>query len=126
MKRKSNGFTLIELVITIAIIIVLSTISVPIYKRYTLNAKRTEGYVLLGIIRDAQFKYYSEYRSFLSGGASSIKSHAVFSCNEDVLGVDARVNKYFTSFSFNGGVSDFTVYAGSAKEGTLTDRKSVV
>lgn len=120
MTITKKAFTLTELVITIAIIIVLATISTPIYKKYVLESRRSEGYILLGTIRDAQMRYYSEFRRFLSGNNSSIKSYAVFSCNENVLGVDARTNKYFTSFRLDGGAYDFIVYAQSRDAGIIT------
>ena len=65
MKKNIKGFTLIEMVITIVIIIVLSSISVPIYKDYVRDAKLGVGHVLLSRIRDAQLRYYDEYGSSL-------------------------------------------------------------
>lgn len=100
-KTNKTGFTLIELVITIALIVVLSMVSTPLYKNYTKNSKRSEGYLLLGAIRDAQMQYLSEYRCFLSGDKSSIGKTDTYSCKEDVLGIDARGNKYFTWFNIN-------------------------
>ena len=57
---KKKGFTLVELVITIAIVIILSVISVPIYRGYVDKAKWSEAYALLGMIYSAQKNYYSE------------------------------------------------------------------
>lgn len=96
--NKLKGFTLIELVITIAIIIILSSISAPIYKNHTKNAKLTEAYALLGAIRDAQVTYRQEYRTFLYCRNSSAKEKES-TCNDEVLGIDARVNKYYTWFN---------------------------
>ena len=94
--KKIKGFTLVELVIVIAIVIILSVVSVPIYRGYMRNAKMAEGYALLGTILSAQKAYYSQYGNFihinrLSGGT--------YTNNEEVLGVNAIGNKYFTSFS---------------------------
>lgn len=101
MKIKIKGFTLTELVIAIAIIIVLSTISVPIYKDYVYNSKITEGYLLLSSIRDAQMRYYNEYGSFLDDNASSFKALGTYTSYESVTGVDARTNKYFKTFNWD-------------------------
>ncbi len=92
MERKLKGFTLVELVITIAIVIILSVISVPIYRGYVNKAIMSEGYALLGQILSAQKAYFSEYGNFLREQEMS----GVWTCNETVLGIDARGNKYFT------------------------------
>ena len=97
---KKKGFTLVELVITIAIVIILSVISVPIYRGYVDKAKWSEAYALLGMIYSAQKNYYSEYGNFLDENQSS-SGTGNFTCNEEVLGIDARGNKYFTFFTVN-------------------------
>ncbi len=86
-----KGFTLVELVIVIAIVIILSVVSVPIYRGYVDKAMISEGYGLLGMILSAEKAYYSEYGNFYH-------TNTVWTCNESTLGVDARSNKYFTYF----------------------------
>ncbi len=95
IKQKSNrsGFTLVELVIVIAIVIILSVISVPIYRGYVDKSKMAEGYALLGTILSAQKAYYSEYGNFLTHKDSS--GDTVY---DVVLGIDGRSNKYFSNF----------------------------
>ena len=92
--KKLKGFTLVELVITIAIVIILSVISVPIYRGYIDKAKLSEAYALLGTLLSASKAYYSEYGNFpLYHGAGN-----GWTSSDPVLGVDARSNKYFTFF----------------------------
>ena len=91
--KSKNGFTLVELVIVIAIVIILSVISVPIYRAYVNKAKWTEGYALLSTILSAQKAYYSEHGNFLraqEGGGDTAYN--------PILGIDVRGNKYFTWF----------------------------
>ena len=66
MKRpdKLQGFTLIELMIVIAIIAFLSIVSVPSLLRFLAKAKRTEAQVHLGSLYTAQKSYYAENNSY--------------------------------------------------------------
>ena len=86
------AFTLVELVITIAIVIILSVISVPIYRGYVDKAKYAEGYALIGQILSAQKAYYSEYGNFL------LHEHSGWTSYDTKINIDARGNKYFTYF----------------------------
>ena len=89
------AFTLVELVITIAIVIILSVISVPIYRGYVDKAKWSEGYALLGTILAAQKAYYSEYGNFYIRN----EAWSNWTSYENALGIDARGNKYFSLFT---------------------------
>lgn len=48
MKNLQKGFTLIELMIVVAIIGILAAVALPAYQDYTIRAKVTEGIVLAG------------------------------------------------------------------------------
>ncbi len=97
--KRLKGFTLVELVITIAIVIILSVVSVPIYNGYTRKAKMSEGYALLGMILSAQKAYFSEYGNFLQDYMSVIGGDNNFVAADTVFNIDARGNKYFTAFN---------------------------
>lgn len=47
-KSKLRGFTLIELMITVAVVAILSAIAYPSYQEYVLRSRRVEAQSLLG------------------------------------------------------------------------------
>lgn len=61
LQKSSWGFTLIELMIVVAIIAFLSIIAVPNIMNFLAKAKRTEVYVNLGAIWAAEKYYFSEH-----------------------------------------------------------------
>ncbi len=68
--KGSQSFSLIELMIVIAIVAFLSTLAIPNFMRFLAKAKRTEAYMNLGSIYTAQKAYFAEhghYSSSLSG-----------------------------------------------------------
>lgn len=71
---KRFGFTLIELMIVIAIIAFLAVISVPSFMRFLAKAKRTEAYMQLSSIYAAQKAYYAEHGTYANqlGGPNSL------------------------------------------------------
>ena len=60
LMKKSCGFTLIELMITVAIVAILAAIAYPSYTEYVLRARRAEGKSVL--LQAAQWmeRYYTE------------------------------------------------------------------
>lgn len=58
---KKNGFTLIELMIVVAIIAFLAVIAVPSFMKFLSKARRAEAYMNLNSIYTAQKAYWAEY-----------------------------------------------------------------
>ena len=55
-----KGFTLIELMIVVAIIGILAAIAIPAYQDYTIRAQVTEGLSLAGGVQTAVADYYAQ------------------------------------------------------------------
>lgn len=60
-RTRQTGFTLIELMIVVAIVGVLAAIAVPLYRHYETRAKISEGLVLAQPLKQAVAAYYSTH-----------------------------------------------------------------
>lgn len=70
-KRNQNGFTLIELMIVVAIVGILAAIAVPAYQDYTIRARVTEGLSLAAQAKTIVAENAANAQSSLSAGAST-------------------------------------------------------
>ena len=66
LKSSARGFTLLELVIAVAILAVLSTLAMPAYRSYRLRANRAEARAALLSLAAAQEKYYLTCNSYVA------------------------------------------------------------
>ena len=83
MKRSiQKGFTLIELMIVVAIIGILAAVALPAYQDYTVRARVTEGLVLSASAKLAVAENAANGKAFASGwtapsGMKNVKSVAI-------------------------------------------------
>jgi type IV pilus assembly protein PilA len=95
--RSERGFTLIELMIVVAIIGILSAIGVPAYLSYAARAQVMEGLNLSGGWKVAIVEYYNEYGSWPS--------------QSDLNGTSPSVGVYASNVTVTTGVIQIT-YGG--------------
>ena len=123
LHTRRGGFTLIELMIVVAIIGILAAIAIPNFLRFQLKAKSSEGKTNLAAIRTAEESYFAEYGNYVSAlpspptiadNTKTAFSHAVPGEGFDRIGWAPEGEVYFFySVEINSDADQFTA-AGHA------------
>ncbi len=66
------GFTMIELMIVVAVVAILAAVAVPAYSDYVTRSKITDATTKLGDFRTQMEKYFMDNRSYLNGAACGV------------------------------------------------------
>ena len=73
MKYASKGFTLIEVMIVVAIIGILAAIAYPSYDEYVKRGNRTEGQAFLSDVAARQERYFSQNNKYITADTSAAR-----------------------------------------------------
>jgi type IV pilus assembly protein PilA len=106
-KKVQKGFTLIELMIVIAIIGILAAIAIPAYQNYTIRSQVTEGLSLADGWKTAISEYYAQNGSFPAGSTTSTAGVA-----GDVSVTGASAGKYVSAITVAAGGNIIVAYGG--------------
>jgi len=89
MKKAQQGFTLIELMIVVAIIGILAAIAIPAYQDYTIRAQVSEGMTLAGGAKTAIAEFYDQRGTFPTANTSAGLASSGSIVGNYVTGVNA-------------------------------------
>ena len=94
--RSERGFTLIELMIVVAIIGVLAAVAIPKYQNYVAKSKQVEADEIFSAIYTSEILYQSQYGTYAG--------------SEAAMGIDMTGRRYYSVATFTN-VTDFTYTA---------------
>jgi type IV pilus assembly protein PilE len=72
MTRRNKGFTLIELMITVAIVGILAMIALPSYESYVQRTRRAEAKTELSALAQRLERCFSQFGTYLTGTGCSV------------------------------------------------------
>lgn len=90
-KAKTTGFTLIEVMITVAIVAILAAVALPSYRNYTIRGKIPEATGQLQTKRVRMEQFFQDNRTYVAGTAGN---------------ADTTSSQYFDFSSLNDGGTD--------------------
>jgi len=112
MKSIQKGFTLIELMIVVAIIGILAAIAIPAYQDYTIRAQVTEGLNLASDLKAGVGEVYAQTGDFAGIGLAQV----------GVSGATNKSGKYVTGIDVDDGVITIT-YGGAQANAKISGKK---
>lgn len=115
MKKTVFGFTLIELMITVAIISILAAVAIPAYTQFIKKSRRSDAKIALMGLAQAQATHYTDYRQYADKIGDSTDSNTIrcktFCSEIKSGGKGLSPDKHYTLSIPQGSTSGYTLTA---------------
>ena len=103
-RRPADGFTLIELMIVVAVVGILAAVAYPLYTEYVQRSRITEATSTMNDMRVRMDQYFQDNRTYANGGACGV-ADPPFNAGESSFQVQcagADANGYTLNANGNG------------------------
>jgi type IV pilus assembly protein PilA len=117
MNTTQKGFTLIELMIVVAIIGILAAVAIPAYQNYVIRGQVTEGLSLAAGWKTAIAEFYAQNGTFPTGASTTGSATQIAVAN---AGVGASAGKYVSNVTVVAGGQIKITYSGPSVNAKLT------
>lgn len=78
---KQRGFTLVELLVVIAVIGILASVAIPSYSNYSIRGKLMEATSALSDARIKMEQFYQDNRTYIGGTCPAATTNFTYACS---------------------------------------------
>ncbi len=121
-KRNQHGFTLIELMIAVAIVAILASVAYPAYTDYTLRGQLAEAHATLADMRVRMEQFFQDNRTY--DGAPACNAQKPTPKYFTVNCATSATTYTITATGSTGAASEFTFTVNQANQRQTTAVKS--
>jgi len=105
MKRAQQGFTLVEVMIVVAIVSILSAVAIPAYSDYVTRGRLTEAFTGLGGAQSSAEQFWANNRTYV--GFDAAQSFPGASANFSYALSNATASSYTVTATGKGKMNGF-------------------
>ncbi|GMG88576.1 type IV pilin protein [Biformimicrobium ophioploci] len=119
--KRSAGFTLIELMIVVAVVAIIAAIALPSYQDQVRSSNRADGQAALMGLAQAMERHFTETGSYTGAGTGGADTGApaIFSAKAPIDGSSTFYNLTIDSASDSSYVLKATAVNGQAEDGDM-------